>query len=163
MAAGIDRARLQGTILSSKSISVNVYGAGTFDGWMGLGYSEKRERKVVQGSRKDLSPIGLTAGVYVPGAFSLKFVEATAQMIKEGIAKLDPNGTSYGDPLFALSFQIDEPDAAGPLIQYTFASVALVEPKMSAESNSSDELVEEMGFVYLRSNQNGLTLFSSNT
>ena len=157
---GLDRSRLAGNILSGRSVDVNVYGAGVYDGWGGAGYSEKRERKVVQGSRKDLTPVGMTAGIYVTGAFTLKFLEATAQLIKEGIAALDPNGTSFGDPIFDCTIALSDPTASGPVILYTFADCAIVEPKLDVQ-NTADEIIEELGITYLRCDVNGLTLFSS--
>jgi hypothetical protein len=163
MTIGIDRARLQGTILSGRSVDVNVYGAGVFDGWFGLGYNEKRERKLVQGSRRDLTPIGKTAGVYVPGAFTLKFAEQTAMMIKEVLAALEPNGTSFGDAEFDCTVALSEPDTVNaPVILYTFADCNLTSAKLDGQ-NTADELEEEFELMYVRSNVNGLTLFSSQT
>ena len=162
MTVGIDRARLLGPILSGKDVDINIYGAGVYDGTFGSSMSEKREHKLVQGSRKDLTPIGMTCGEYVPGAFTVKMAVQSAMMVKEGLAAL-AGGTSYGDAVFDLTMALsrnDNPNA--PVILYAFADVVLVEPKLDTAS-TIDELVEELGFMYLRSNVNGLTLFSANT
>ncbi len=161
MSAGIDRARLQGTILSGRSVKVNVYGAGTYDGWFGLGYADERDREEVTGSRQDGLPIGMTAGKYVPGAFTLKFAETTAQLIKEGLAALDPNGISYGDARFTCTFSLSEADIVNaPVILYTFGLCAVVSDKLDAD-NESKALIHEFGIKYIAADQNGLTLFSS--
>lgn len=160
---GIDRSRLQGTILSGRSVDVNVYGAGVFDGWFGLGASEKRERKLVQGSRRDLTAIGKTAGVYVPGMFTLKFAAQTVMMIKESLARLEPNGTSFGDAEFDCTVALSEPDNENaPVILYTYADCNLTSTKGDA-ANTAEELIEEFELTYVRSDVNGLTLFSSQT
>lgn len=161
MTIGLDRARLQGTILSGRSVGVNVYGVGVYDGWMGMGYSEKRERKLVQGSRRDLTPIGITAGVFVPGALTLRFALQTAMMIKEGLAAKDPNGTSYGDVAFALTMSASEPNTPNaPNLLYTYANAIITGVKGDLK-NDAEDVIEEFELIYVRSNQNGLTLFSS--
>ncbi|MGO9358050.1 MAG: hypothetical protein ACLP1D_10290 [Xanthobacteraceae bacterium] len=165
MAIGIDRSRLGGTILSGRSVEVD-FGFGVYDGFVGVGYSEKRERKGVQGSRKDLRIVGVTAGVYTPGALTLKFLQATALMLKEQLAAQEPNGTSYGDAAGPngqgniMTITADEPLAQGPIILYTFRSVFLVEPKFDIEI-TADEVKEELGFFFGDSDENGLSLFSS--
>lgn len=159
---GIDRSRLAGPILSGKDVDINIYGAGVYDGTFGSSTSEKRERKGVVGSRKDLTWIGMTCGEYTPGVFTVKVAAQTAMMIKEGIAALEPNGTSFGDAVFDLTMALsrnDNPNA--PVILYAYADVVLVEAKLDTES-TIEELKEELTFQPVRSNVNGLSLWSSN-
>jgi hypothetical protein len=166
MAIGIDRARLQGTILSGRSVSANIYGAGVYDGTFGTGYSAKRERKVVQGSRRDLLPIGLTAGVYTPGAFTLKVSETTADMIRSGLAQTydTNNGTSYGDAIFTCTIALYEPSAVNSgdngVILYTFNNCAITDEK-SDWPNTAEELIVEFGIIYTEADENGNSLWSS--
>lgn len=163
MAIGLDRSRFQGdTVLSGRSVDVNVYGVGVYEGWFGTGYSEKRERKVVQGARRDLTPIGLTAGIYIPGGMTMRFAASTAMDIRTGLATFDPNGTSYGDVAFACSISIQEPiNVNTPNLIYLFGNCCIVEDKDDLK-NDAEELITEFGITFVRSNKNGLTLFSSN-
>jgi hypothetical protein len=142
-------------------VFVNVYGAGVFDGWFGFTYKDTRERKIVQGSRRDLTPIGKTAGIYMPGALTLKFAEQSAQMIKEYLASQDPNGTSYGDAEWDMTVSLQEVDTPNaPNILYTFADCTCEGDGLDAK-NDAEELIHEFEIKFLRSNQNGLTLYSS--
>lgn len=163
MITGVDRSRLQHTQLSGRSVRVNMYGAGCYDGWYGFGYAEKRERKVVKGSRPDLTPVGLTCGEYTPGAMTVKFLAATAQLIREGLAAKSASGKSYGDVSFGMTVSMTEPDTVNaPVLLYSYATCAIVEDKGDV-ANTAEEVIEEFGITYVRSNKNGLYLFSGNT
>lgn len=163
MPAGVDRTRLQGNILSGRSVAVSFGAAnGPFDGWYKAGYGSKRERKLVPSSRPDGIPAGMTAGKFTPGALVFTFLKTTAQQIKEAFAALDPNGTSYGDAKFTTTITATEPDiVAAPVIIYTFVTCTVVEFKIEEGIESDDATKEELTLLYISDTTNGLSLFSS--
>jgi hypothetical protein len=164
MASGIDRARLAaGLILSGKSIRVLFGSAGPFDGMMKASHEESRTRKPIKGSRPDGGPIGLTAGEYEPGKLSFDFAATTLQVIKEQLATLDPNGTSYGDSAgFTTQITLVEPLSSGPPIIFTFAG-CWYESDKGDYPTDAEALKPSFGVGYLTADANGLTLISSQT
>jgi hypothetical protein len=153
MAAGIDRARLAGVILSGRSTTVQIDTMGPFDGMFSLSQGAKRGRKVVKGSRKDLRPIGVTAGEMENPVLKLSFSEQTVQQIREGLAALEPNGTSYGDAIgYTISYTLTEPVAEGlgvsPIV-YTFDTCWYDEEAGDFPVDAT-ELKGAMSFGFLR-------------
>jgi hypothetical protein len=169
MASGIDRARLAGVILSGRSTTVRIDTMGPFDGMFSLSQGAKRGRKVVKGSRKDLRPIGVTAGEMENPVLKLSFAEQTVQQIREGLAALEPNGTSYGDAIgYTISYTLTEPVAetvfgVSPIV-YTF-DTCWYDEEAGDFPVDTNELKDAMSFGFLgmsvKSSNGIFTLFSS--
>lgn len=164
MASGIDRARLAaGLILSGKSVRVTIGGFGPYDGMVKVAREESRTRKPVKGSRADGAPIGITAGEYEPGKLSFDFRTTSAQVVREKLATLDPNGTSYGDSAgFTTSFTLAEPLSSGPPIIFTFAG-CWYEADKGDMPIDAEALNDSLTLGYTTADANGLTLLSSQT
>jgi hypothetical protein len=168
MAAGLDAARLAGVILSGRSTTVRIDTMGPFDGMVSIAQGAKRGRKTFKGSRRDLRPVGVTAGEMENPVLKITFSAQTVQLVREGLAALEPNGTSYGDAVgYTISYTLTEPvsEALGvPPIVYTF-DTCWYDEEAGDYPVDATELKDAMSFGFLGMSvktSNGIfTLFSS--
>jgi hypothetical protein len=168
MAAGIDAARLAGIILSGRSTTVRIDTMGPFDGMTSITQGAKRGRKTFKGSRRDLRPVGVTAGEMENPMLTINLSEQSAQVIREGLAALEPNGTSYGDAFgYTISYTLTEPISEGlgisPIV-YTFDTCWIDEESGDYPVDATELKVPlKFGFLGMSvKSSNGIfTLFSS--
>jgi hypothetical protein len=152
----VDEPRLQGTIFSGKSCEFD-FGFGSVEGCLKAGGDQKRERKVVHGSRRDGRPIGLTAGKVEPGKFTAALLATTAEMLFEflTIAGLG----SIGDAVIPITVSVFEPDNSDIPQTITFDNCALTSTKQSWDEGI-EELVTELEFQPIGQDQNAQVLYS---
>jgi hypothetical protein len=152
----VDEVRLQGTIYSGKSCEFD-FGFGAVEGCLKASGDEKRERKVVHGSRRDGRPIGLTAGKVEPGKFTCARRNTTAEMLFE---YLTASGLgSIGDAIIPITVSTFEPDSSDIPQTITFDNCALTSKKQSWDEGI-DELVTEIEFQPIGQDQNAQVLYS---
>lgn len=149
--------RRQGSIYSWESCVFSVAGMPTED-ILSLGWTEKRERKVVYGSRQDGRPLGKTSGKYSVTDCKLKMLRQAVPLLKAMLAV--PGLGSHGDAKFPITAQVVEIDAIGSIpITYTLSDCT-IDSENDVHEEGIDELVTEFEIGCLEVNENGLSLFS---
>lgn len=151
--------RLNGTPFSATSCSWNIATA-PYVGVLALAYEEKRERKIVYGSRKDGTPLGMTGGKYGVGSVSITFLRSSFQRLIEQLSVLGLG--SYGDAIFPILATYAEPQAslAGvPPIVIAIDGCRITGAKDSFQEGI-DELVTEVEIMAMSITRNGLRLWS---
>lgn len=104
---GVDEVlRIGGFCFSRTSCSTLVNGV-PYTGILEIsGIEEAREGEFVHGQRSDGTPLGVTSGLYMPGALTFKTEIATGEMICEMLAPLGLG--SFGSYLFPFIVEIFE-------------------------------------------------------
>lgn len=129
-----------------------------FVGVTHLGYSEKRERKLVHGSRRDGTPLGITAGKYSVDALSITMLRSSAQRLFELLTPLGLG--SYGDAVFPIIARYFEPlRPFVPPIVLDIEGCRITGVKDDYQEGI-DELVTEIELMGLAITRNGLRLWS---
>lgn len=152
-----DRIRVNNTIYSWTSSVFRMNGVG-YVGISSFEFSDKRERKIVHGAKRDGTPIGKTAGKYIPGLITMKVLKDTwHQKMKVQLAALGQG--SYGDAEFVMSAQFVE-EAVGSIPISMFATGCTVEEAKEGHDEGTDELVVDVTIQPLYLVSGGLPLYS---
>lgn len=128
-----------------------------FSGIVGCDYEEKRTRKLVYGSNRSGTPLGITSGKYEPGPLNIR-------MLRDSFAKLTlllfPLGLgSYGDAEFVFFAQYIEP-VPGSTPQTVIATGCYIVGVKDAQQEGTDELVTDVAIQPLAFTRNGQRLWS---
>jgi hypothetical protein len=154
-----DEQRLQGTIYSGKSAEFD-YGQGPVEGVLKAGGEAKRTRKIVYGSRRDGQPLGKTAGKFEPGSLTIAMLATTAKQFEAYLATTGGGQGSIGDPTFALTVSLYEPDITNDdPITWSFGGVT-VESQKESWDEGIEEIVTEYTLQFLQNPRNGNVLWS---
>lgn len=151
--------RLNDTPYSANSCTWLIANA-RYEGITDLNYEQKRERKLVYGSRKDGTPLGLTGGKYGVGALGITMLRSSYQRLIEQLTILGLG--SYGDAVFPIVATYSEVAAqlAGvPPVVVVIEGVRITGEK-DGRAEGIDELVTEVELMALRLTKNGLRLWS---
>jgi hypothetical protein len=151
--------RLNDVPYSATSCSWNIALA-PFIGITALNYEQKRERKLVHASRRDGTPLGITAGKYSIGSLSMTMLRSSYQRLTELLTPLGLG--SYGDarfPMIATYSDWSAQLAGVPPITVDIIGCRIVGEK-DAYQEGIDELVTEVDLMALALTRNGLRLWS---
>jgi hypothetical protein len=97
--------RISGFVMSRTSVVTLVDGI-PYQGITEVNFEEAREGEIVHGQRTDGQPLGVTSGLYMPGALTFKAYLPTAAQIEE---QLTVEGLgSFGSYLFDFILEIFE-------------------------------------------------------
>ncbi|MBA3841099.1 MAG: hypothetical protein H0X39_00490 [Actinobacteria bacterium] len=152
-----DQVRINGNLYSWSSIKLKV-GGEVYTGITSVGYSDKRERVKGYGQGRHHAPYGRSAGKYTPDNVKVTMWRNSAQLLRAALARLAPDGISYGNVEFQLVIQYIE-FGGDPITvdidRCVFAS------NESGDEESPDPLKENLEFDPMVIRRNGLTLFDS--
>jgi hypothetical protein len=129
-----------------------------FVGISALSYSEKRERKMVYGSRRDGTPLGITNGRYSVDSISMTMLRSSFQRLAELLTPLGLG--SIGDARFPIIATYSEPLASlSGVLPITIAGCRITGIKDSYQEGT-DELSTEVEMMAMALTRNGLRLWS---
>lgn len=151
--------RLNGTPFSATSCSWRFAGA-PYVGITALSYEEKRESKLVHASRRDGTPLGITAGKYSLGAFTVTMLRTSFDILSGQLTALGKG--SYGDARFPFTAEYSDIDAGAagtPPIVILISGCKIVGVK-EAYAEGIDELLTEVEMMGLTLVRNGKQLWS---
>lgn len=128
-----------------------------FTGIVAVDYEEKRTRKIVYGSNRSGTPLGITSGKYEPGMLNVR-------MLRDSFDKLTTIFTvmglgSYGDANFAFFGQYIEP-VIGSLPQTIVATDCYIVGVKDAQQEGIDELCTDVAIQPLAFTRNFKRLWS---
>lgn len=149
-----DTVRNSNVISGWKSVVFKIDGE-FYEGLKGIGYSEKVERKLVHGSRRDGRPLGMTPGKYSVDKVSLEVLVETASIIKQRLAERG-NG-SAGAVEFTVSAQILQ--RSGTVIDVTIAGCRITTSDQDFKEGT-DELTTKLDCMalYVQEKADGKTV-----
>jgi hypothetical protein len=151
--------RLNDVPYSATSCSWNIALA-PFIGITRLDYSEKRDRKMVHGSRRDGTPLGITAGKYFIENLSITMLRSSFQRLAELLTPLGLG--SFGDarfPIIATYSDVSAQLNGVPPITVDIQGCRIVGVK-DGYQEGTDELVTDVEMMGLTLTRNGLRLWS---
>lgn len=149
--------RLNDQPFSATSCTWNIALA-PFVGVTHLGYSEKRERKLVHGSRRDGTPLGITGGKYSVDSLTITMLRSSAQRLIEILTVLGLG--SYGDAVFPIVAKYYEPlRPQVPPIVVDIEGCRITGMKDDYQEGI-DELVTDIDLMGLALTRNGMRLWS---
>ena len=155
-----DILRINGTVISWHETSFRIVGL-PFYGILGFDYEQKRERKIVYGSKRNGKPINRTSGKYSVPSVSLKMLRASADQLT---TLLTPLGLgSYGDAEFIMTVQYIVPVFVGQVPQppiTVILSGCTIDGEKDANQEGVDEAVTEFDIGCLDITKNGKSLAS---
>ena len=139
MATGADEVfRIGGFLFSRTSVSVLIDGV-PYTGVFEINGEEAREGELVHGQRTDGTPLGVTSGLYMPGALTFKAYVDTAEQITE---QLGASGLgSFGSYLFPLILEIFE-NPSLPSLTITWNKVKIEKRKFGVPTDTGALAVE---------------------
>lgn len=149
-----DKIRLSSNIHSWESCIFKVDEA-PFEGLTSVKLSQKRERKLVYGMKRNGKPIGKTAGKYIPGLITISMLRDSYE-IMTSFMSLKGLG-SYGDAECSLFVQYVEP--LSPPITI-IGSGCTIEEETDDNKEGVDELTTEVSFLPTSITRNGKALWS---
>jgi len=128
-----------------------------YTGIVAVDYEEKRSRKIVYGSNRSGTPLGITSGKYEPGMLNVR-------MLRDSFDKLTTFFTakglgSYGDANFAFFGQYIEP-VPGALPQTIVATDCYIVGVKDAQQEGIDELLTDVAIQPLAFTRNQKRLWS---
>jgi hypothetical protein len=128
-----------------------------YQGFQGIKFEEKRERKIVYGMNKAGMPIGQTGGKYTAGPGSIKMLADTWKTMSLALAITGLG--SYGDAKFPMVVKYEEPlDPTGiTIISFDTCTISGVSDDLS---EGNDENTVDVSFSCLGITRNGVTLYS---
>jgi hypothetical protein len=129
-----DTVRRSNIIYSWKS-SVHKIDGEPYEGIKSVSFSEKLERKLVHGAKRDATPLGMTGGKYTLESVSITMLKDTANKLKRNLAEKSGNG-SYGGVEFNYDLQHVEP-GQDPI------SVSLIGLRLTGNKADEKEGVDE--------------------
>lgn len=150
-----DEIRVNGNIHSWGSIKVKV-GGETFYGFDLIAYGDKLEVVQAYGMGKHHAPRARTRGKYVTDPGKLRGPKGTMQALREKLASLSTDGTSYGNVEFQVVAEFVEANDVPMIVE--LERTRWVEDASNHEE-SPDPLKDEITTNYMLIRRNGLTLF----
>jgi hypothetical protein len=151
--------RLNTSPYSATSCSWIIAGA-PYVGITALSYEQKRERKLVHGSRRDGTPLGKTAGKYSVGSVTMTMVRSSYDLLTTQLSILGLG--SYGDAVFPIIATYSDPFAqlqGVPPIVVMISGASIVGEK-EAYAEGFDELLTEVELMALTLTRNNKRLWS---
>ena len=151
--------RINGTPFSATSCDFKIALA-PFVGILAFNYSEKRERKLVHGARRNGTPLGMTSGKYSVDACSFTMLRSSFQRLIEILTPLGLG--SYGDASFPCVCTYAEPQAALAGVPPVVVGIEGCRITGVKDSNAEgiDEATTEVECMAMAMTRNGLRLWS---
>lgn len=153
----MDPFRLNGKVFDHGSVIIRI-GGERYEGITGAKYDQKRIRTKVTGLNRHRRPKGRTRGNYEAGDATFTAYRATAQAIRDQIARLSSDGASYGDPEVPILIQYVEPGLAP--IKDELVKCCIITDAGGTDDNA-DPLKEDVVFSVLSMKRNGKTLYGA--
>ncbi len=152
-----DILRVNNVIYSWSSHSAKFDGV-PYNGILDVKHSQKRERKVVWGMKRNGTPLGKTSGKYSTGGITLKMLadsydKLTTQMTLKGLG-------SYGDAEFVFALQLAEP-VPGAIPITKIWTGCTIDGEDEGTSEGVDEATVDVEIGALEFTQNGKRLWSA--
>ena len=139
MGVGADEVfRVGGFMFSRTSVATLVDGV-PYTGIVEVNGEEAREGELQHGQRTDGTPLGITSGLYMPGAFTFKTYIDTGEQICAQIAALG-NG-SFGNYLFTFILEIFE-NPLLPTLNIQWNRVKIEKRKFAVPTDTSGLMYE---------------------
>jgi hypothetical protein len=136
---GVDEIfRTGGFMFSRTSVATLVDGV-PYTGIIEVNGEEAREGELQHGQRADGTPLGITSGLYMPGAFTFKAYVDTAEQICSQLAV--PGLGSFGNYLFPFILEIFE-NPLLPTLQIAWSRVKIEKRKFGVPTDTGGLLVE---------------------
>lgn len=133
-AVGVDEIfRIGGFMFSRTSCATLVAGV-PYTGIFEVNVEESREGELQYGQRTDGTPLGITSGLYTPGAFTFKAYVDSGEMIMQQLAVLG-NG-SFGNVLFPFIVEIFE-NVALPSLTIQINNVKIEKRKLTVPTDTA--------------------------
>lgn len=150
-----DQVRINNSMYSWASIEVKVDGD-IFHGFTSIGYEDSRERVHAYGMGRAHAPRGRTSGKYTPGPASLSGPKSSVRALLKKLAEAGTGKkTSFGDTVFQIVVQYNEPDE----VPITDELVDCVVTKVGASHEEGpDPLEEELELHVMKIVRDGRTL-----
>ena len=127
-----------------------------FTGFTSISFGDKRERVKAYGMGRHHAPRGRSAGKYSVDPVKVVGWKSSVQALREALAKLSPDGKSYGDVEFQGLVQYveaDESEVTVELDRLVWAS------NTTSDEEAPDPLKEEFELDCMLIRRNGLYLF----
>jgi hypothetical protein len=154
-----DQVRINGNIYAHGSIVFKINGE-RYGGFKDISFGDKRERVRVPGMNKAHKSRGVTSGKYSCDETKVKGPISSCQAVREALAKLAPDGVSYGSVSVPIVVQWVEENS-----NQTPHTVELndnyITAFATAHSESADNDDEEMTINTDHIIRDGLTLFDA--
>jgi hypothetical protein len=150
-----DQLRVNGAIASWGHIVLKIEGE-RYYGFDQISYSDKRERVKGYGMGRHHAPRSRSLGKYITDSVKLRGPKRTIQAVREHLAALSPDRTSYGNVEFEIVCQYvtnDEPPQTDELERCVYIG------STTSHEESPDPLKEEIEIDTMLIRRNGLTLF----
>lgn len=154
-----DILRVNGIQVSWHETSFRINGL-PYYGILALDYEQKRERKIVYGSKRNGLPLGRTAGK-VSFTASMKMLRASADQLTTMLTPLGAG--SYGDANFIISVQYIIPVLPGNPPQPPITVIltdCTIDDKKDSNAEGVDEAVSEIELGVLGITENGKSIAS---
>ena len=136
---GVDEVfRVGGFMFSRTSVATLVDGV-PYTGIIEVNGDEAREGELQHGQRTDGTPLGITSGLYMPGAFTFKTYVDTGEQICAQLAALG-NG-SFGNYLFTFLLEIFE-NPLLPTLSIQWNKVKIEKRKFALPTDTSGLMYE---------------------
>jgi hypothetical protein len=110
-----------------------------YTGIVEINIEESREGELQYGQRTDGTPLGITSGLYAPGAFTFKAYIDTAEMITNQLGILGLG--SFGSVLFPFILEVFE-NPLLPTLQILINGCKIEKRKVGVPTDSSGLMVE---------------------
>lgn len=156
-----DQVRINGNAHSWGSIIAKVDGE-RFYGFTSVAYGDKRERVKGYGMGRHQAPRSRSRGKYSTDPVKLGGPKSTIHALREKLAALAADGTSYGDVEFLLVVQYVEAGVSGGEVPMTVEiERCVITANSTSDEEGSDPLKDEVEIDCMLIRRNGLTLFDS--
>lgn len=156
MTAPIELVTINGKTFEASGCRLKVAGM-PIKGWKSAKYSDKRTRSKVKLMDKSLAPVDLTQGEYNADQITLEMLKQTVQALRNRIALLSTDGTSFGQVKFNGSLQYTQiglPSQNDEWIGMMWSG------NDGAVSASPDPLYESVTFDVMKLKWNGVKLYN---
>ena len=151
-----DDLRVNGNLIGWGSHILRIDG----ERWYGVtsvGWEQSRERTFGWGMNRAHAPISRTPGKYVPGALKMTLYKHTASALRESLATLADDGTSYGNVSVPIFLQYAEGDNT-TTVEFDDACVT---KESGDDEENPDPTKETWEWSVTRILNDGLTLFDA--
>lgn len=152
-----DQIRVNGNLYSWGSIKLKVAGE-LWHGFTSISYADKRERVKAYGMGRHHAPRGRSSGKYSTDPVKLAAPKSTMQALREFLATLAPDRTSYGNVEFQLVVQYVEP---GEVPMNVEIDRCVITGNSTTDEENADPKSEEIEIDCMLIRRNGKTLFDS--
>jgi hypothetical protein len=130
---GVDEVfRVGGFMFSRTSVQTLVDGV-PYTGIVEVNGEEAREGEIVPGQRTDAPPLGITTGLFMPGAFTFKTYIDTGEMICEQLSVLGLG--SFGNYQFPFILEIFE-NRLLPSLAFLWSNVKIEKRKFALPTDA---------------------------